>query len=221
MLRGLAAVWGGVGHVYGRMFSYVGVNLLWLVCSLPIVTAPAAWAGLCRFSYHALRHPTADISEYWAGFRATLGRGLVIGVINVVLVITSVSNLIAYPARDNDPLIAVLRIAWIMLPVIWFALQLYVFALLPALERPTLIGAYRNAAIMVILNPFYTLVIWISAGLLIALSVVFPLVLALLTGALLAGIANFAVLDRLQAAGIVQKPTAAAPGSLADFEGYS
>jgi len=221
MLRGLAVVWGGVGHVYGRMFSYIGVNLLWLVCSLPIVTAPAAWAGLCRFSYHALRHPTTEIGEFWAGFRENLRRGLVIGVVNSVLVITSVSNLIAYPPQADNPLIAALRIAWIMLPVIWFALQLYVFALLPALERPTLIGAYRNAGIMVILNPFYTLVIWISAGLLIALSVIFPLMLALLTGALLAGIANHAVLDRLQAAGIVQKPAAAAPGSLADFEGYN
>lgn len=220
MLRGWAAVWGGIGHVYGRMFAYVGVNLLWLVCSLPIVTAPAAWAGLCRFSYHALRQPTVDMDEYWAGFRAYVWRGMPIGIVGLVLVVTSLFNLIAYPAGD-DTFVNLMRVVWIMLPLAWFAVQLYAFPLLNAQVKPSLIGAYRNAGTMVILNPFYTLALWIGALLLVVVSFVFPVMLALLTGSLLAAMGNYAVQDRLRAAGIERTPERDERGSVADYEGYT
>lgn len=223
MIRGLAAAKNGIIHVLSRLHVYVIVNILWLIFSLPIVTAPAAWAGLCRFSYHALRQPTADIGDFWAGLRANLVRGIPVGVIGAVMVLASVSNLSSYPAQGS-PWIALFRLVWIGMPLIWFAAQLYAFPLMYAQIEPGLLRAYRNAGTMILLNPFFTLGVWLAAAAIIGLSLILPFAWMLVTGALLAGIGSYAVLDRLRAAGFAPSIAASAldeGGTFADFEGYT
>jgi hypothetical protein len=69
------------------------------------------------------------------------------------------------------------------------------------METPTLVGAFRNAAVMILLNPFFTLGVWLGVIVVVVLSTAFPAAWFLLTGAALAAIANSAVQDRLRAAG--------------------
>lgn len=223
MLRGLAAAKHGIVHVIGRMHTYVLVNILWLLFSLPIITAPAAWAGLCRFSYYALRQPSADIGDFWVGLRANLVRGLPLGIIGLLIAASSITNLVTYPAGDN-PWSGLFRLVWIALPIVWLAVQLYAFPLIYAQIDPRLVRAYRNAGTMIALNPFFTLGVWLAAGGVIALSIVLPFAWVLVTGALLAGIGNYAVLDRLREAGLAPPAPESAidgGGTFADFEGYT
>lgn len=223
MIQGLTAAKNGITHVLGRLHVYVIVNILWLIFSLPIVTAPAAWAGLCRFSYYALRQPTADVSDFWAGLRANLVRGIPMGLIGAVIVLASVSNLSSYSAHGSF-WIGLFRLIWIGMPLIWFAVQLYAFPIMYAQIEPGLLRAYRNAGVMILLNPFFTLGVWLAAGAVIGLSFVLPFAWVLVTGALLAGIGSYAVLDRLHAAGFTPPIAASAVdegGTFADFEGYT
>lgn len=200
MLNGLKAGWRGLQHLQHRGYQYIWANVLWIALSLPIITAPAAWAGLIRFSYYAHRQPTVSFDEFWQGFRENLKRGIGIGILNVVIVVVNVANLYAYQ-NDTSVGVAALRLVWLMALVGWFAIQLYVWALLYAMEQPSLKGAYRNAAVMILLNPLFTLGVWIVCAITALLSSAFPVAWILLTGSALAAIANSSVQDRLRAAG--------------------
>lgn len=209
-----------LSHFYGRMHVYVPANVLWLLLSLPLITAPAAWAGLCALGYKSVRQPTSEVADFWAGFRAHLRRTLLLGLIGLVLVVTSVSNLIAYRANVGTEF-TLLRLVWFGALVLWFAPQLFAFPLLLAMDQPSLKTAYRNTAVMFLINPMYTIAVLIAAGLVILASAALPFAFVLVTGAALAVLGNVAVADRLRAAGIQPQPAFDEQAtSFGDFEGY-
>ncbi|NWF69413.1 MAG: DUF624 domain-containing protein [Chloroflexi bacterium] len=195
-------VWGrGLRHLNHRGYIYIWANVLWLLLSLPLVTAPAAWAGLMKMSYLAHRGPSADIHDLWEGFKENLKRGLLLTLLNVLIVGLNVSNLVAYMEAPGV-FYAALRVIWLLLLLVWFTIQLYLWPLFYEMEQPRLWGALRNAAVMLILNPLFTLGLWLVLIPVILLSTALPAFWFLLTGSMLAAAANQAVLDRLQAAGL-------------------
>lgn len=205
MISGLKTGWRGLRHLDHRGYQFVWLNFMWLVLSLPVITGPAASAALHRFTYLSFRQPTVYMDEFWQGFRENLKRGLLIGVLNIVIVVLNLFNLL-YVRLESAELTVALRVIWIAIVVFWFGIQLYVFPLLNALEKPSLSGAYRNALVMLLLNPLYTLTLWVICALIAILSTLLPAGWVLITGAAFAVIGNAAVQDRLRAAGIEATP---------------
>lgn len=199
MLTGLKAWWFSLLHINHRGYVYVWANVLWFLLSLPILTAPAAWAGLVKMSHQAHQNPTTDIHDFLAGFKEQFWNGLVMATLNIIIIGVNISNLTAYSHIQSIWMVA-LRISWIIVLLLWIAVQFYMWSLLYEMKQPTLIGAMRNAIVMILLNPFFTLGIWLGVLLLIFLSVLLPIAWFLLTGSTLAAIANGAVLNRLQVA---------------------
>lgn len=205
MIAGFRACWSGLRHLNHQGYIYIWANLAWILLSLPLVTAPAAWAGLVRLSYHAQSSPSAEFEQFWLGFREHLKRGVALALINAVVIIVNVTNLLAY--RNAAGLQAdFVRLVWILALVVWGTLQFYAFPLYYAMEKPSLMGAFRNAAVMILLNPLFTLAVLIVTILLIAISTILPAAWLLLTGGALASIASGAVHDRLRAAGFGGHP---------------
>lgn len=200
MLNGLLAWWRGVRHLEQRGYIYIWGNFWWFLLSLPIVTAPAAWAGLMHLSYVAHRSPAANLDAFWGGFRANLRRGFVLALLNLVVVGVNLVNL--WGAQGHSGLFYdALRGLWLLVLALWFTIQLYLWPLFYAMEQPTLVGALRNAAVMILLNPLFTLGLWLGIAVILAFSAVFFVAWVLLTGGALAAVANSAVLDRLNIAG--------------------
>lgn len=196
----LRVYWRTIRHLNLRGYVYVWANLLWLLLSLPLITAPAAWAGLMRLSHKAQTQPHADLNDFWEGFRANLLRGALIAVLTFGIVFINVTNLLAFRA-STEPLVMPMRVIWISIIVFWLSMQLYLWGLLEEMEQPTLIGGLRNAALMVLQNPLYTLGLWPGILLLVALSMIFIPAWFLLTGSAIAALGTSATLDRLRAAG--------------------
>ena len=194
------AWWRAVRHLNHRGYVYIWANVLWVALSLPLITAPAAWAGLARLSYLSSRQPGVTLDEFWQGFRENLKRGAALAIINVLVIVVNVVNLLGFRNAGGLAFDG-LRVFWLLVVIIWFGIQLYVWPLFYAMERPSLPGAFKNAALMVILNPLFTLTAWFIAAVVIVVSTLLPAAWILLTGALLAAAANGLVADRLQAAG--------------------
>jgi uncharacterized membrane protein YesL len=200
MIAGLRAWWRGLRHLNHRGYIYIWANLCVMVLSLPVVTAPAAWAGLMRMSYQAHRTESADINDFWQGFKENLGRGLILALLNLVIVGVNVINLYSY--RDQSGLgIDLMRMAWLLALLLWVTIQLLLWPLFYEMERPSLLGAMRNAAVMILLNPGFIAGLWIGLLLIIIASMVIFPAWALLTVSALAAISTTAVLDRLEHAG--------------------
>lgn len=205
MVEGLQVVWRGLRHLNERGYTYIWANVLWALLTLPLVTAPAAWAGLVKVSYTALSQPTAEISLFWEGFRQNFRRGLVMFVLNVIIIVVNVSNLTAY-SQQTGVEVAFARMVWILALAVWFALQLYLWPLLYEMKEPKLLGAMRNALVMIYLNPLFTLSVLLCALVIAFLSTVFMAAWVLISGSALAAIGTSAVFNRLEAAGLRQRP---------------
>lgn len=203
MLAGLWAGWHGIRHLEQRGYIYIWGNLLWFALSLPLVTAPAAWAGLMHLSYVAHRRPDVNLDAFWEGFRANFRQSLVLGVLNVIVIGVNVVNI--WGTQQQSGLgYDLLRALWLLVLAFWITLQLYVWPLYYAMEQPGLAGALKNAAVMIVLNPLFTLELWLVLALMIAFSTIFFIAWVLLTGGALAAVINSAVLDRLNRAGYQQ-----------------
>jgi uncharacterized membrane protein YesL len=196
----LRAWWQAARHLNHRGYLYIWANLLWVILTLLVIPAPAAWAGLTRLSYVAFRQPTASLDEFWAGFRANFRRGAVVAIVTVVVVVVNLSNLLTYTDAGDDG-VWLLRLLWLAALGFWFLLQFFAWPLLDRMEQPSLLGAYRNAAVMIYLNPLFSLVTLALISLLVIVSSALPVAWVLLTGSALAVAATSCVANRLEAAG--------------------
>jgi uncharacterized membrane protein YesL len=188
-------------HLNHYGYRYVWANLAWFVLSLPLITAPAAWMGLIRMSHDLHTGKTSGLNEFWETFKQQLGRSVVMFVLNVLVIGINVSNLLSYRGIDNT-FYAVLRTVWLCVLVVWIVAQFYLYPILLEMEKPNLLQGFRNALVMMILNPLFTLGIMLGVIALLVLSSLFIVIWGLLTGSLLAIVATSAVLDRLIRAGI-------------------
>jgi len=196
MVAALRVVWKGIVQFERYGWLYILANMLAVALSLPIVTIPAAFAGLSRLTYTAQTSHTTDMGEFWAGFRAAFGRGIVVGISNLVVIGILIVNFWSY-RQQFGLFVALLRAIWTMILLCWLMVQLYLWPMLDAMEAPTLRGGLRNAALMVSLNPVFSLILLAIVVLIFALSTILVVPWVLLTPSLVACIATAAVRDRL------------------------
>ena len=203
MLDGFRVLKRALGHLNHRGYIYIWANLLWFVLSALVITAPAAWAGLALLSHRVHTQPSVSLSDFFEGFRVYFRQSLVLGLLNLVMVVVNVSNIISY-RESIGILFDVFQVAWVLILFTWFSIQLYVWTLFYEMEQPNLIAAMRNAALMFLLNPFFTLSIWLGILLVVLLSLILVAPWALLTGSMIVILTTTAVLNRLEAAGLRQ-----------------
>lgn len=201
MAAALAVWWRALRHYNHYGYRYVWCNVAWVVCSLPIVTLPAAWMGLVNVSHRLYHGETAGLNEFWEGFKAYFWRGLAMGVLNILVLVINISNLVAYSSA-TDAFHTVLRTVWLVLLAVWVMLQFYLYPLLLEMKEPTLLGAARNALVMIVLNPIFSVVLLATFAAAFVISYLFVALWLLVTAGVLAAVFTGAVLDRLVAAGM-------------------
>ena len=195
---GLRAVRRGLGNFRNLGYSYIWTNLAFVVLSLPVITAPAAYSALMRVGYLAHTDPTqADLASFWAAFRANFRRALPWGMANAVFTVINFNNLFAY-APINTPLVIVLETLWVFATLVWLGMLLYTWPIYYEMSEPTVWGAAHNALVMVLKNPLFTVTLLIILLALAAISTVLIACWLLLTWGAIAAIANAAVIDRLE-----------------------
>lgn len=159
MIDGFRAIWRGLRHLNQAGYLLIWCNVAWLLLTLPVITAPAAWAGMSRLAWTLQRAPTASFDDFWTGFKENLVRGIPIAIANAIYWIVFFLNWTAY-APAQGLIFDLLRGVWLLV----IAVQLYVGPLYYAMLRPSLRGAFRNAFVMILINPLFTLTLLIGAA---------------------------------------------------------
>lgn len=195
----LRLYWRSLKHLNRRGYIYVWANLLWVGLSLPVVTAPAAWAGLIVLTHRSHTQCQVSLSDLWDGFKRHFWRAMLNGVITLLVVLVNVSNLLSYDATDWLGLF--FKALWLMALLVWLSVQLYLWSIMEELERPSLWLAYRNALLMVLHNPFFTLGLLPVIAVCVVISFILPPLLMLLSGSIIAIIAVAAALRNLERSG--------------------
>jgi uncharacterized membrane protein YesL len=196
VVAGLRAVWRGL-VVFERFgWVFIVANLFAVLLSLPLLTAPLALAGLAHMAHAAHNAPTAHPDDFWRGVRRYFGHGLLLGGLNIAFWGVLYVNFAVY-AQQTGALFILLRGVWFIAALTWLLMLLYVFPLLEEMERQHLGMALYNAALMVVKNPLFSVVILLCALLIVIGSALTVVPLILFTLSLLASIGSAAVRDRL------------------------
>jgi uncharacterized membrane protein YesL len=136
-------VWESVSTAAALFWRHLGMlvvaNILWLLLSLPVVTWPAATAGLFHLVRRVVQEELdasprhANIGDFWDGFRWYWLRSSVLSAIDLAGVGVIAVALVFYGGQTHEPL------RWLVGPIglvglVWITAQLYVYPLL--LQRP-------------------------------------------------------------------------------------
>ena len=127
--------WRAWRHLRQRGYVYIWANLCFVVVALPIITAPAGFAGLVKLSRALQEGERADLNTFWAGLRENLGRGLLMGILTLAILIVNISNLAAYEVRTSVDVS--FRIIWLAAIWLWLSLMFYVWPIYYEMETPT------------------------------------------------------------------------------------
>ena len=187
-LPGGAAIVGTIvstaAKIYWRRLGLmVLANILWLLASLPVVTWPAATAGLFTLVRRAVAEELDDTSldtrlgDFWDGFRAHWQRGTLVTLIDLAGLGMIVVAFAFYGRSPVEPL------RWLVGPitlvlVIWLAANLFVYPLLLHRRAASPWQVLREALLIALAYP-------LTSGSLLVTSLVLAVPAVVLAGPIL------------------------------------
>jgi len=99
----------------------------------------------------------------------------------------------------SGPYTMIFQTIWVAAGIVWMGILLYTWPIYYEMEHPDLWGATWNAAVMVFINPVFTLVLILCTSIIVVLSIIFIAAWALLTWGAIAALSNAAAINRLDA----------------------
>lgn len=224
MVNPFAIIWRAIVDVYGELFPMVGMNLLWLIISIPIVAvltlvlvlfrvqaelafpiamlfamlAPSpASVGIHLYANQLAKEERVEFDLFWTGLKTLGVRSLVLLAICAVATVLLGINL-AFYLGSSVRVLQYLAILWFYAMLLWFSMMLYMNPLLVEQNTKSYKLIVRNAFVLALDNIIPSLLLLIILVVLSALSIGITLLVALVTGSLVADAQTRAVMAYLE-----------------------
>ncbi|MFC1879436.1 DUF624 domain-containing protein [Chloroflexota bacterium] len=181
-----------------NLWELVAFNFLWFVLTLPVVTAPAAAAGLFYATNLLAHEKPVGWRTFFEGFREHFWLSWRWGAVNLFAVLLFASNILFYKQFQTTWSGWLRGIFW-GLALLWSFLQVFTFPLLLEQSDQRIFTALRNSLVLYLRRPGLAVLVAAFVLALAFLSAMFawPLWVVLVAG-LGAYLANLAVLHILK-----------------------
>ncbi len=206
------AIWSALRLFWEELFTFVLCNLLLIVLCIPVVTAPAAIVALYHVCDMAARDKAISVREYFAGFRQHFLKGSALVLLDLILGVLLATNIIFY-GQFEATWAVIVRAIWIGVTVFWALLQVYLLPMFVVQVEPSIRTTWKNAALLVLAQPFFCGIIAVVLLTVIVLSIILMIPAMTFGFSLAALISCTALNNRLDALGIRKKPPTADLGS--------
>lgn len=163
-----------------------------LALPLPIVTA-----GLCFVANQATRAKAVGWQTFAAGMRRYGRKALGVAVINVIVLLLIASNLRFYSSVLQGAWTSLALGIWLVLAGYWLLVQIYWFPIILEMEDDRVLLGLRNALILVIVSPGFTVFTGLIMLLLAVAGTLLTLPAILIVTSFLLLMANHATRSRL------------------------
>ena len=195
--------WEALKDFWDELFLLALMNIVTVLLVIPIVTFPPALAGLWNVANRVAEGRSIHWSDYFEGFRRYFWKAWGLALLNILVVVIVPINIRFYTPDiapfEISPLLSTwLRGLFVAITLLWTIIQMYPMALLLEQEDQRLRVALRNAAVLFIANPGFTIVLALLLLILAVVSVFLPVLWVLVTMAFFAVVCNKAVLHLLE-----------------------
>jgi len=165
-------------------------NIFWVLMLLPILTIPAAFAGLYYSTSRLVWNERITKKLFFVGFKKYSKASYICFFSNIIvigLLLFNIDYSVQFPQIDW---LRYLRgVYWVLLGI-WSLLQIYVFPLLIHQEKPRLFLALRNSALLWFKHITFSLLLSGIVILLVIASVYFYPLGFVISGGLIAFLSN-------------------------------
>lgn len=189
---------------YEELFLCVFMSVVWWVGTLLILPAAPVTLGLHQVANRMANYKRVDSSFFWEAARSNIGRGWLVYLINLLIPLVIVVSILFYFSLSGWMAVLAFVCMWLLLFVLMIGQ--YLFPLFWQQDEPDIRLMIRNATLLALQHPLYTILMLLFQLLLILISLAITLPLFLLTPALIAISANFALTGLLQDMGLAPQP---------------
>ncbi len=186
---------------YYDAIDLILINLIWFVCSLPLITALPALGGLFHATNRLARGGGGNWRLFWEGFREHFWLSWRWGLVNLA-VFAMLGLSLQFYSQVELPALRSLR--WLMVAAIaiWGELQLFTFPLLLEQADRRFLTATRNSAVLFLRRPGIALGTLVPVLIIGGVStLVFPPAWIVISASVCAYLANRAVLGAIRSLG--------------------
>lgn len=194
------------------------INVLWLLCCVTIVLAPPATFGMFYATNELANGRGVGYADFFAGLRRFFKIGWLWGILNVIAFFLVWLNIQFYGQVAESWSLTLLFLTLIVAAT-WLMVQLFAVPYLIEQERKHLGIAMKNALFTLLATPLYSFLLALFVGTFLYLIMTQAIAVLLGAPAFVALLSNRAVLNRLEAFGLRQRP-ADEPGSESAFPLY-
>ena len=174
--------------------------------ALGILAFPVTTVGIYYVANRVAHAKTFHFSDFIEGIKKLWWRALLWLLINAVFAFLVRANVLFYPSAFEGSWVALVLGFWIAIFLFWIMMQIYFWPLLVTQEESKMLVAWRNAAYLILANPFYAFFIFCFTLFLLVLSVALTLPFIFVGMAILAILGNNAVLTLLSEFDIIESP---------------
>jgi hypothetical protein len=220
MFDALSITWRSIKNLWEEFALLIGLNLLWTLAAL-LVAVPAFglsnagffWVlfltlllvlplpvisgGLCFVTNQITRGIAVNWGTFASGVRRYWAKSLVVALINGVVLFLIGLNIRFYLAVVQSTWAVFALSAWLVVALYWLLAQIFWFPMLLEMKNENVFLALRNALAMVLVTPWFSIVLGLVLVLLIVVGIVLTVPAALFLAALLLLIANHATRSRI------------------------
>lgn len=140
-----------------RLWDLMALNLLWLICSIPLITAGAATTAMYRVIFRQLEEgETSIVKTYFQAFKENFRQGTLLWL--MIAVVGGVLCFDGWFLLGQKGKIALLWAPFVLLALLLGVGNAYGFAIL-ARYRTTIQAALRNAYLLMFLELISTLLL--------------------------------------------------------------
>ena len=170
-----------LGLFLRRMFDLMVLNILWLLCCLPVFTFGPASSALARVMITLVRGGSEAVAKnFFIAFRRDFGRAVVLGLIGLAGLAIAVSDILFAVSLSGGMKILFLIVAVLVCSLV-FSYLAYIFALHAFFEN-SIAGQIRNALSLAAASPMDTLAIWLCFAVPVAAILLLPRIVLVYIG---------------------------------------
>lgn len=174
------------------------------VTILLMLPAAPVTVGIQKVANRIANYLRVDNSFFWEGTRQYIGQGFLLFALNLLIPAAIGFNIWFY--FNSQGWLPIIGVAWIWLLLLWLLMGQYTFPLFWQQDSPDLKLVLRNAALLAVRHPLYSLLMLLFQLVLLVASAALTLPMILLAPGLIALAGNFAMAGLLQEMGLAPEP---------------